>query len=181
QSRRRRAAQEPPPQPRPRRRRDRPPEPRHLRLHLPAVRSRTAIRPTSLIRPGTASTSRSASDAQRGLVKVRFLAALLLPYALATTAALADDKAACLQAASKGQRMRAQHDLVGARDQFRACAAAGCPAIVQRDCATWLTEVDKALPTVVVTAKDAAGADLVNVSVSVDGQPLLTKLDGRAL
>jgi hypothetical protein len=33
----------------------------------------------------------------------------------------------------------------------------------------------------VLSAKDARGADLVDVSVSVDGQPLLPKIDGLAL
>jgi hypothetical protein len=98
-----------------------------------------------------------------------------------TAGALADDKAACLQAASKGQRLRDQHDLLAARDQFRVCSAASCPGVVQRDCTAWLADVDKTLPTVVVTAKDGAGADLVDVVVTLDGQPLQTRLDGRAV
>jgi hypothetical protein len=73
------------------------------------------------------------------------------------------------------------HKLVEAREQLRVCAAAACPAVVQSDCAGWLADVDKALPSVVVTARDGAGADLVDVKVSVDGQPLLSRLDGQAL
>jgi hypothetical protein len=98
-----------------------------------------------------------------------------------STNARADDRALCLDAAAKGQTMRDQHDLIGARDRFRACSAGGCPAVVQRDCATWLNEVDATLPSVIVSAKSGAGADLVDVHVSVDGQPLLSHLDGSAV
>ena len=114
-------------------------------------------------------------------MKTRLFFVLVLPAALVTTAALADDKAACLDAATKGQRFRDTHKLVEARDQLRVCAAAGCPAVVQTDCASWLADVEKALPSVVVTAKNGAGADLVDVKVSVDGQPLVSKLDGQAV
>jgi hypothetical protein len=106
---------------------------------------------------------------------------LLLSTVLATTVAHADEKAACLDATSKGQKFRDAHKLVEAREQFRICARAQCPAVVQTDCASWLAEVDRALPGVVVTAKNGAGADLFDVKVSVDGQPLLSKLDGQSV
>jgi hypothetical protein len=106
---------------------------------------------------------------------------LVLPATLVTSVALADDKAACLDAASKGQTLRNAHKLVESREQLRICAAAACPAVVQSDCANWLADVEKALPSVVLTAKNAAGASLVDVKVTVDGQPLLTKLDGQAV
>jgi hypothetical protein len=98
-----------------------------------------------------------------------------------TGAALADDRAACLDAASTGQTLRNAHKLVEARERLRVCAAAGCPAVVQSDCVTWLADVEKALPSVVVTARSGAGQDLVDVKVSMDGQPLLPKLDGQAV
>jgi len=104
-----------------------------------------------------------------------------LGAALAPRAALADDKAACLDATAKGQRLRGSHMLVEAREQFRVCAAAQCPAVVQTDCARWLDEVEAAMPTVVVAAKSGAGRDLFDVKVSVDGKPLASKLDGQAV
>jgi hypothetical protein len=114
-------------------------------------------------------------------MKIRFLLGFLVPAALVPMAAFADDRAACLDAVSKGQRLRDMHKLVEAREQLRVCAALRCPAVVRTDCTDWLAEVDKALPTVVVTAKSGAGADLVDVKVSVDGQPLVSKLDGQAV
>ncbi len=100
---------------------------------------------------------------------------------LAAASARADDKAACLDATSKGQKLRDAHKLVEAREQLRICAAAQCPAVIQSDCANWLADVDKALPGVVLTAKNAAGGYLIDVKVTIDGQPLVSKLDGRAV
>jgi hypothetical protein len=116
--------------------------------------------------------------------QVRHLSLLVgasIAASLAGSDALADDRAACLQAASSGQTLRDAHKLVEARDQFRVCAGPQCPSIVQTQCAAWLADVEKALPTVVLTAKDAAGADLFDVKVSVDGAPLTARLDGAAV
>lgn len=113
------------------------------------------------------------------LASLAVLAAFSL--SLTTAPARAEDKAACLQAASKGQSLRDQGKLVEAREQFRLCAAQGCPQMVVQDCGGWLSDVEKNLPTVVVTAKDGSGNDLVDVQVTVDGQLLLSKLTGEAL
>jgi hypothetical protein len=91
------------------------------------------------------------------------------------------DKATCLDAVSRGQRFRDSHKLVQARDKFRVCARAECPTVVQTDCASWLAEVETTLPTVVLSAKDRGGRDLVDVKVSMDGQPLVGTLDGQAV
>src|ERR1700722_15398926 len=107
--------------------------------------------------------------------------ALLASLLLGAFPARADDKAACFDAASKGQSLRDQGKLVEAREQFRRCAAQGCPTMVLQDCGGWLADVEKNVPTVVVTAKDGSGNDLVDVQVTVDGQPLLSKLTGEAL
>ncbi len=112
----------------------------------------------------------------------RLICALLLPAAalLSSTTAFGDDKAACVSSASKGQKLRSAHKLVAAREELRACAAAACPAVVQSDCASWLAEVEKALPSIVVTAKNGKGANLIEVKLSVDGRPFGSRLDGQA-
>jgi hypothetical protein len=106
--------------------------------------------------------------------------ALFAAFTLGSAEAWGDD-AACLSAASKGQRARATHKLIEAREQLRLCAAAACPPVVQSDCAGWLALVEKALPSVVTTAKDEAGASLIDVKVTVDGQPFATRLEGQAV
>jgi hypothetical protein len=93
----------------------------------------------------------------------------------------ADEKAECLDAASKGQILRDEHKLVEARDAFRMCARQQCPSMVQRDCSGWLDAVEDAVPTIVISAKDPAGGDLVHVRVSIDGALALTALDGQSM
>jgi hypothetical protein len=113
----------------------------------------------------------------RGALSVAVLAASMV----ASRPCGADDKSACLAATEHGQFLRVAHKLVEAREEFLRCARAECPPLVQQDCASWLAEVDKSLPTLVITAKDATGADLVDVNVTVDGEPLVGRLDGAAL
>jgi hypothetical protein len=114
-------------------------------------------------------------------MKTAFPVALLGLATLAPSVARADDKSACLDASYAGQRLRRTHKLVEAREELRACAAAACPAVVQADCAGWLADVERELPSVVVAAKDATGADLIDVRVDVDGVVFARVLDGRAL
>ncbi len=115
------------------------------------------------------------------------------PIVLATVAALvstasiprvarAIDKEACVAASDAAQKHRAGKKLVAARKELLVCAQDECPAVVKKDCADWLADVDASLPTVVVAAKDAAsGGDLVDVRVLIDGELLAERIDGAAL
>jgi hypothetical protein len=115
-------------------------------------------------------------------MKALLCVGLLLTLTHAAGDALADDdRAVCFDAVEKGQSLREAHKLVEARDQFRLCAAATCPATMHADCSNWLSEVEKAIPKVVLSAKDAAGNDVFEVTVTVDDKPLVTKLEGTAI
>jgi hypothetical protein len=114
-------------------------------------------------------------------VKTSLLLGLLLAGTFASTPAPADDKAACADAALNGQTFRATHKLVEAREQLRACAQSACPALVQGDCAKWLDDVERALPTAVITAKDDGGRSVLDVRVSEDGRLLTSRLGGESL
>lgn len=106
---------------------------------------------------------------------------LALVFLLAPAAAHAADKATCVEAYEEGQKQRASGSLKASLDLFRVCAEPDCPTATKKDCATWVGEVEASLPTVVLAAVDAQGNDLVDVRVKVDGQLLVTKLDGKAL
>jgi hypothetical protein len=105
---------------------------------------------------------------------------VVLASVLAPLRASADVQA-CLAASEKGQRARGAGKLREARDQFLACGTEGCPAMVRRDCAQWQGEVIGMLPSVVFGAKDKGGRDLFDVTVSMDGETLLRKLDGKSV
>jgi len=116
---------------------------------------------------------------------IRSFRVLVFGLAASTVAAWsparADDKTECLRAASQGQALRDDHKLVEARALFRLCARQVCPGVVRRDCAGWLDVAERAVPTVVITARRAGGTDVVDVAVRADGTPLVTRLDGRSM
>ncbi|HRG96747.1 MAG TPA: hypothetical protein PLR99_10880 [Polyangiaceae bacterium] len=88
-------------------------------------------------------------------------------------------KAACLAAYEDAQRLRLASKLVAAREQLRVCRADVCPALVRNECEKWLGEVAESLPSVVLSARDPSGRDLLDVTVSVDGARV-PALDGKA-
>jgi hypothetical protein len=109
------------------------------------------------------------------------LASMLVASAGVAGRALADDKQDCLAASEAGQDQKLHGSLRGAREQFLICARDVCPAIVKQDCTQWLTEIMAALPSVVVGARDWQGHDIIDVTVTIDGNVVATKLDGKPI
>lgn len=97
----------------------------------------------------------------------------------ASRPAWADSKEECVSAADRGQQARDEGKYRLAREAFIACARSSCPGMVARSCAQWLRDVDAAMPSIVVGARDEKGADVVDARVLVDGELLADKLDGR--
>ncbi len=95
-------------------------------------------------------------------------------------AAVARAEQDCARAAERAQDLRGSGKLLEASIELRACVRATCPAFLRQDCATWSSEVDASLPTVVVRARDGEDRELTAVRVSVDGSPWLARLDGLA-
>lgn len=85
----------------------------------------------------------------------------------------------CFAAADAAQALRDQGKYTQARDRFAACSASVCPEIVQHDCSRWLDELIQAWPTIVVSAEDPSGADIADVRLFVDGEPVAQRLDGN--
>jgi hypothetical protein len=89
-------------------------------------------------------------------------------------------KATCLQAYEGSQENRKAQALRAAHQQLLVCASDACPPIVRTDCIHWLAEVEAALPSVVLEAK-GPGGPLFDVTVRLDGAPLVHQLDGRPI
>ncbi len=112
----------------------------------------------------------------------RIAAALgLVVSSLVPLAAHADEKAACVDAYGRAQSLRDANQLLGARDQLRVCARTVCTKFIAKDCAAWLVDVESRISSVVLTAKDASGADIGTATVSVDGKVIAQQLDGHAI
>jgi hypothetical protein len=107
-------------------------------------------------------------------------ASIAVALAFASAPAAADlTKDQCIDANGKGQELRREGMFSAARVQLRQCGTPSCPAMVRDDCARRLDELERAQPTIVFEVKDAAGVDLIDVRVSVDGQPLVAHLSGK--
>jgi hypothetical protein len=50
-----------------------------------------------------------------------------------------------------------------------------CPTLVHENCTTWLREVETAVPTIVVSVRSAAGVDVTDAEVTLDGRSLPTR------
>jgi hypothetical protein len=99
----------------------------------------------------------------------------------APSVARADDVMTCVSASELAQLLRDEGKYKKTREQLLVCMREVCPTVVRRDCVQWLGEVDALMPSVVLSAKDAAGHDLSDARVTLDGAPLTNKLDGRPI
>jgi hypothetical protein len=105
-----------------------------------------------------------------------------LALLLVVTSARADmTKDECVDANTAAQSLRRGGKLAQARVNLHACGDPSCPALVREDCARRLDEIERAQPTIVFDVKDPAGADVLAVRVTADGQPVADKLEGTPL
>jgi len=88
----------------------------------------------------------------------------------ASVAAADDAKRACVAASTDGQTLRKEDKLLEAREKFHACAEDPCPEVVKSRCTRWLSEIEGEIPSVIVRAKDAGGADVLDIDVTIDGR-----------
>jgi hypothetical protein len=113
---------------------------------------------------------------------MRFAGAVCLFVLLAPLAgARAQTKEQCAQAYEQAQSLQMEHRLLEARAELQICTHERCPKQVSADCWRWLANVEAATPTLVITARSAAGEDLVDVTLSLDGRVLESALIGKAM
>lgn len=107
---------------------------------------------------------------------------LVVAFGLSTarSSSAPSEKQACVDASQKAQQLRSDGKMITAREQLLVCARDACPGVVRKDCGRWMAEVDEALPSVVIGAKDGHGHDLDAVKVTVDGKVFADRLDGKA-
>jgi hypothetical protein len=114
---------------------------------------------------------------------------VILGLGLGESRALADGAAAagapagasCGEAYTNAQTLRNARKLVQARDALRICAQPTCKDFIVKDCADWLDQVQRSLPSVVPVATDPQGNPIFNVKVLVDGAPFVDKIEGRSV
>jgi hypothetical protein len=87
----------------------------------------------------------------------------------------------CGAAFENAQVLRRDARLRDATSELRVCGSNACPPEITERCVGWLAEVEAAIPSVVIAAKDAAGRDTLDVRVLRNGEVLAERLDVRAL
>jgi hypothetical protein len=93
----------------------------------------------------------------------------------------AQDIDACIGASEKAQALRKKMNLIDERAELSQCAASACPDQVSSHCRERLAEVNKAIPSIILVAKDGSGGDFVEVKLTIDGAPRADHLDGTAV
>jgi hypothetical protein len=102
-----------------------------------------------------------------------------LPFASTPQAQAEDEKTACASSYENAQTLNRKAELLSARDAMRACAREVCPSFIKNDCIQWLADVEKNIPSVVLSAQ-VDGKDVHDVSVEMDGRPYVDSLEGHA-
>jgi hypothetical protein len=87
----------------------------------------------------------------------------------------------CLVSNDRSIALRNQHQLRAARAELLVCAAPTCPGDIRAECVRRVAEVNAQMPTIVFEVRDTEGNDLSAVSVTMDGQPLVDRIEGTAL
>src|SRR5438552_3616838 len=91
------------------------------------------------------------------------------------------EKDECIAAYEATQQLRKDGKLSAAREKALFCAQDGCPNVIRDDCTAWVGEIDKSVSTIVLVVTDPAGKDVVDVTVTLDGTTVKSKLDGKAI
>jgi hypothetical protein len=87
-------------------------------------------------------------------------------------------KASCAEAYETAQERRASGQLQETRERLAYCAQEECPSFVQKDCARWLTEVDRELPSVRLVAVGVDPKEAKELNVTIDGKIVSAALSG---
>lgn len=91
------------------------------------------------------------------------------------------DDSACIKSYEQTQTLRRASHFREAHAEATKCARDTCPAVLSKDCTKWLSELEQSIPTIVFDVTSKSGDELTNVKVSMDGKPLVDKVDGKSL
>ncbi len=111
----------------------------------------------------------------------RALLIVAVTLSAASTARAAPTVQQCIDANESALKQSEGHKLGPARADFLTCASKSCPGEISAECSRKVEEIDAAMPTLVIEAKDSKGNDLVDVQITIDNAALAPRLDGTAI
>jgi len=111
-----------------------------------------------------------------------FAAAPAFAQSAEPAAAAADAGAVdCAAAYESAQTERQAGHFRAASNQAMLCSQSTCNQAIVRECISLFESIQAEMPSMVFSARRADGGELTSVRVEMDGQPLLDRLDGKAL
>ena len=96
-------------------------------------------------------------------------------------AAAGPTKDECIDTNEGAQALLRTGKLLAAKRKLLVCVAPSCPGPVRDDCSQRLNDVEAKTPTMVFEVRSDADRDLSAVRVTMDGEPLVDRLDGTAI
>ncbi len=108
---------------------------------------------------------------------------LALLVLAAPAAARAADKGhkACVDSYKEANRQERAAKLREALKSFTTCSQPACGVVLRRECLLRYSQVQADIPSVVPVVTDSTGEPIMDVKVSMDGEVLTSKIDGRAV
>ena len=85
---------------------------------------------------------------------------------------------ACMRAYEGAQRTRLKKKLLASKGELLVCSHAACPDFLRRDCTKWLSEVEAALPSVVVVVR-SGNEEISDAELRIDDE--IVALEGSAI
>lgn len=87
----------------------------------------------------------------------------------------------CGAAGKAAEQLRSTGDFFAARARLSSCLSTACSSQVREECGRKLTSIESAMPGVLLEAKDEASNSITAVRVTMDGSPLVDRLDGSVI
>jgi hypothetical protein len=113
----------------------------------------------------------------------RMVTGVALLVVAAPAAARAADKGhkACVDAYKEANKQERASRLREAIKSFTTCSQPICGVVLRRECLLRYSQLQADIPSVVPVVTDATGEPLMDVKVSMDGEVLTSRIDGRAV
>jgi hypothetical protein len=134
--------------------------------------------------PGQSANVEARGRGRRGSRLAGTLSMLLVLAAGGAGSARAQDdpsKESCAEAYESAQESRASGRLRETQRRLAHCAQSACPSFVKSDCARWLEEVERELPSVMVSAPGLSHDERGNATLKLDGEVVNEALNGSAV
>jgi hypothetical protein len=109
------------------------------------------------------------------------LGACAAALVLGTSAGQAATGGSCGSAYRNAETLAKAGQLREAKASMLKCAVGSCASSIRKECARRVTEIESDIPTIVPLVLDEKGQTLTEVSVTMDGELVAARTDGRAV